>query len=118
MASDQPTADSSLFAERELAARKAMIVIAAEIASSPNLRPLAARLGDQVLTLMLEGDTQVLADLMEHDPEIFGQAPMDKLTDHAFNMLFPHMAREEQVAFGRAVFEQVTGMKLGPEDVR
>ncbi len=85
------------------------MAIASKIASSPDLRPLAAHLGQEALALMLEGDTEVLADLMEQDPEVFGQAPMDQLTDHAFNMLFPHMNREEQIAFGRALVQEIAG---------
>ena len=88
------------------------MAIASEIASSPNLRPLAAHLGEEVLALMLEGDTEVLADLMTQDPRVFRQAPMDQLNDHAFNMLFPHMDRKQQIAFGRALVEEVTDRPL------
>jgi hypothetical protein len=109
MKSDQPAAGTSSFPARELAAKKAMMAIASEIASSPDLRPLAAHLGQEVLALMLGGDTEVLADLMTQDPQVFRQAPMDQLNDHAFNMLFPHMSRAEQIAFGRALVQEVTG---------
>jgi len=109
---EHPADNTDSFAQREAAARQAMVAIASEIASSPNLKPLALHLGNEVLKLMVEGHTQVLADLMQQDPEVFLQPPMDQLTDHAFNILFPHMDREAQVAFGRAVVEQATGRRL------
>ena len=71
-------------------------------------------------TIQLEATTDEVEDF-----ERLGHSPIDSdiIADELMTALLDHLKAGEllesaKVAFGRAVIEQVTGRKLGPDDVR